>query len=304
VHGAASAESVRRRQRRASRAVGTGAARDVEKIQKALEKARQQRLSALEAADATRPQARSAARSALRSEGAGPDVVYQQTRVVAPAEEIFVEGRVVAGLPQHELADAFRILRTQVLQRLTLGGYSTLAITSANRGDGKSLTAVNLAISLALHVDRTVLLVDLDLRRPRVHTYFGIEPEAGLTDYLLDDTPLSACLINPGIDRLVVLPVRTALHASSELLSAPKMIRLAQELKARYPDRIVIYDLPPVLVSDDALAFLRHVDCCLFVVQDGKTPKGDIVRAVELLADCTVIGTVLNKASAAMKPYY
>ncbi|HSO42311.1 MAG TPA: CpsD/CapB family tyrosine-protein kinase [Rhodospirillales bacterium] len=291
----------------------------MEKIQKALEKARQQRLGTLAAAGATDPEARSGSRSGFRSgqarsghsqsgetgaEDGGRQIVYQQTRVVAPAEETLAEGRVVAGLPQHELADAFRMLRTQVLQRLTLGGYSTLAITSANRGDGKSLMAVNLALSLALHVDRTVLLVDLDLRRPRVHSYFGIEPEAGLTDYLLHDTPLSACLINPGIDRLVILPVRTALHASSELLSAPKMIRLAEELKARYPDRIVLYDLPPVLVSDDALAFLRHVDCCLFVVQDGQTPKGDIVRAVELLADCTVIGTVLNKASAAVKPYY
>ena len=207
-------------------------------------------------------------------------------------------------MTQHALADAFRMLRTQVLQRLKLGGYSTLAITSANRGDGKSLTAVNLAISLALHIDRTVLLVDLDLRRPRVHKYFGINPEAGLTDYLLDDTPLPACLINPGIERLVILPVRTPLQSSSELLSTPKMIGLARELKTRYPERIVIYDLPPVLVSDDALAFLQHVDCCLFVVQDGQTPKGDILRAIDLLKGSNVIGTVLNKCSSDPKKYY
>jgi protein-tyrosine kinase len=281
---------------------------DVEKLEKALEKARRQRLSALDGGDPSPARARSESAAqgppAERPDGFGSEVVYQQTRVVAAAEETFAEARVVAGLPQHELADAFRLLRTQVLQRLTLGGYSTLAITSANRGDGKSLTAANLAISLALHVDRTVLLVDLDLRRPSIHTYFGMEPEAGLTDYLLNDTPLSECLINPGIERLVILPVRTALHASSELLSAPKMIRLAQELKTRYPDRLVIYDLPPVLVSDDALAFLQHVDCCLFVVQDGRTPKADIVRAAELLGECDIIGTVLNKASAEVKPYY
>ena len=267
----------------------------MEKIQKALEKARQQRLGALAAKDAP---------PASPSNGSGPRVVYQQTRVVAPPKECFLDGRIVAGLPQHELADTFRILRTQVLQRLTLGGYSTLAITSANRGDGKSLTSANLAISLAMHVDRTVLLVDLDLRRPSLHKYFGVEPEVGLTDYLLNDAPLSSCLINPGIERLVILPVRTALEASSELLCASKMIALAQELKGRYPDRIVIYDLPPVLVSDDALAFLHHVDCCLFVVHDGQTPKGDIVRAIELLGDSEVIGTVLNKSSAEIKHYY
>jgi protein-tyrosine kinase len=270
----------------------------VEKIQKALERARQQRLNTLEADGGK------GSPSASRSNDSGTRVVYQQTRVVAAPKECFLDGRIVAGLPQHELADTFRILRAQVLQRLTLGGYSTLAITSANRGDGKSLTSVNLAISLAMHVDRTVLLVDLDLRRPSLHKYFGIEPEAGLTDYLLNDAPLSSCLINPGIERLVLLPVRTSLQASSELLSASKMIGLAKELKARYRDRIVIYDLPPVLVSDDALAFLQHIDCCLFVVQDGRTPKGDIVRAIELLGDADVIGTVLNKSSAEVKPYY
>ncbi len=280
----------------------------MDKLQKALEKARQQRSGPLEGGGESRPLIRSEGRirpgGGSRVESSATEIVYQQTRVMLPAEETLAEGRVVAGLPQHALADAFRLLRTQVLQRLTLAGYSTLAITSANRGEGKSLTAVNLAISLALNVSRTVLLVDLDLRCPRIHTYFGIEPEAGLNDYLLEDTPLSACLINPGIERLVILPVRAALHASSELLLAPKMIRLAQELKTRYADRIVLYDLPPVLASDDALAFLQHVDCCLFVVQDGRTPKGDIVRAAELLAECDVIGTVLNKASSEVKPYY
>jgi capsular exopolysaccharide synthesis family protein len=270
----------------------------VEKIQKALERARQQRLSELEANGGKAPL------PASKSNRSGRPVVYEQTRVVALPKECFLDARIVAALPQHELADTFRILRAQVLQRLTLGGYSTLAITSANRGDGKSLTSANLAISLAMHVDRTVLLVDLDLRRPSLHKYFGVEPEAGLTDYLLNDVPLSSCLINPGIERLVILPVRTALQASSELLSTSKMIALTKELKVRYPDRIVIYDLPPVLVSDDALAFLQHVDCCLFVVQDGQTPKGDIVRAAELLANSEVIGMVLNKSPAEVKHYY
>ena len=177
----------------------------MEKIQKALERARQQRLSALETKVGGKGQPPTS-----RSKRSGLPVVYQQTRVVAPPKEIFLDGRIVAGLSQHELADTFRILRAQVLQRLTLGGYSTLAITSANRGDGKSLTSANLAISLAMHVDRTVLLVDLDLRRPSLHKYFGVEPEAGLTDYLLNDAPLKSCLINPGIERLVLLPVRTA----------------------------------------------------------------------------------------------
>lgn len=273
----------------------------MEKIQKALEKARQQRAAA-PAVRVGRPKPSAAA---AEPPATGADIVYRETRVVSAPETALQEGRVVAGLTNYnELADTFRVLRTQVLQRLSSAGYSTLAITSANRGEGKSLTAINLAVSLAMHVSRTVLLVDLDLRRPRVHKYFGISPEVGLTDYLIDDVPLSHCFINPGLERLVILPVRAALQGSSELLSSPKMIGLAEELKARYPDRIVLYDLPPVLMSDDALAFLQNVECCLFVIQDGATSKADIQRSLELLKGCRILGTVLNKSTNGVKPYY
>lgn len=298
----------------------------MEKIQKALERARQQRAdgdtvpagrprSAVEGAKAVREGGlrRPAAPPPVNgrsSNGAGsefaeaPAIVYGETRVVAPSDHHLEEQRVVAGRSQCELADTFRVLRTQVLKKLEEAKHTSLGVTSANRGEGKSLTAVNLAVSLAMHVARTVLLVDVDLRRPSVHRAFGLVPDNGLVEYLNGEAPLASCLINPGIERLVLLPVRTPLAASSELLASPRMIGLAEELRSRYPDRIVIYDLPPVLVSDDALAFLKHIESCLIVIEDDVTGKPDIQRSIELLKGCHIIGTVLNKSRNSIQAYY
>jgi capsular exopolysaccharide synthesis family protein len=267
----------------------------VEKIQKALEKARQQRAKSTQL-EAFGQQAEE--RSAPTRRTDVDAITYSQTRVIAASSKTLQDRRAVAGSVSHDgLADTFRILRTRVLHRLDAKGHRSLAITSPNRGDGKTLTAVNLALSLAMHVDRTVLLADFDLRRPSVHTYFGMQPNCGLADYLLNGAPLSTCLINPGIDRFVILPVGTPLPGSSEMLSSPKMVGLVRELKSRYPDRIIIYDLPPVLVSDEALAFLHQADSCLLVVQEGATRKVDIERTLELIRGCNLIGTVLNKSA-------
>ncbi len=275
----------------------------MEKIQKALERARQERERVVQ--ESRGPATGSGGpNAAADNRGAGEGITYRHTRVVATGGHALLEKRVIAGLTHDALADTFRILRTQVLQRLTAEGYTTLAITSPNPGEGKTLTSVNLAISLAKDVNRTVLLVDVDLRRPRVHSYFHIKPEVGLSDYLLGEAALADCLINPGIERLVILPGGRPLRESSEMLSTPRMVDLARELKARYPDRLVLYDLSPVLTTDDAMGFLQHVDSCLLVVQEGSTRRGDVERALDLVDGCPLIGTVLNKSSQRAATYY
>jgi capsular exopolysaccharide synthesis family protein len=271
----------------------------LEKIQKALEKARQSRTGDIHGGMPLQRQGRG------RSAGVTADgITYDQTRIVDTSEVGLHEKRVIAGLTHHELSDTFRVLRSQVLKHLNAAGFTTLGVTSANRGEGKTLTSVNLSVSLAMHVARTVLLVDADLRRPSVHSCFGINPEPGLVRYLTEGVSITDCLVNPGVDRLVVLPAGTPLRASSELLASPKMIGLAKELRSRYPDRIVVYDLPPVLASDDALAFLQHVECCLLVIEDGSTRRGDVERVLDLLEGYNLIGTVLNKSSERTQAYY
>src|SRR5207253_751902 len=148
-----------------------------------------------------------------------------------------------------EAYSAYNRLRTQVITRLQENHWSTVAITSPSSATGNTLTAINLAISIARDFSYTVLLVELDLVNPSFHKIFGFEQRQGIVDYLLNDVPIPEILLNPGIDRLVVIPAGSPVANSSELLSSPKMIRLVEELKLRYEHRIVLFDLPPVLTN-------------------------------------------------------
>ena len=275
----------------------------MEKLQKALERAREQRARALPAeGDATDPIATASPSAAMPADPS--EIVYRQTRIVQTREKDLREQRVVAGLFREELSDTFRILRAQVLATLKAEAHTTLAITSPNTSEGKSLTAINLATSIALDPKYTVLLVDSDLRRPRLHAYLGIQPTYGLCDYLLGNVPLHECLVNPGVPRLVLLAAGEPQPQSTELLSSAKMADLAHELKKRYPERIVIYDLPPVLATGDALVLLPHVEATLLVLEEGRTRKTDLKRSLELLTGFNVIGTVLNKSSQRQTAYH
>jgi Mrp family chromosome partitioning ATPase len=153
---------------------------------------------------------------------------------------------------------------------------------------------VNLALSLALDVKQTVLIVELDFRKQNLPSYMGIDPQVGLRDYLLHNTPIKDCLVRPSFDRVSILPAGKPLDFSSEMLGSPKMAALANELKTRYPDRMVIYDMPPVLAQDDSIAFLPHVDAVLVVVRDGVTRVEEVKQSLDALAKANVIGTVLN----------
>jgi len=231
------------------------------------------------------------------------DIKYTNTRTVPMPVDELREKRIITE-QQNSISDAYRVLRTQVLQRLNVNNWNTLAITSPGSGAGKSLTAINLAMSLAREVDNTVLLIDANLRSPKLDKYFDLHTEYGLSDYLLDDKPLDEMLVNPkGVSRFVILPAGRAIENSSEMLSSPKMQRLVEEVKYRYPSRIVIFDLPPLLESSDTLAFIPNVDATLVVIEEGKTQKSELIQAFELMQDYEVIGTVLNKAYSTDKDY-
>lgn len=221
---------------------------------------------------------------------------YTYTKVVEVPHQVLLDNRLIAAVPGHEYKDAYRMLRTRVLQAMRENNWTSVAITGPATGCGKTLTSINLAISLAMEVTHTVLLVDLDLRKPSVHEYFGYQPEVGLSDYLLGDVPIHKMLFTPSIERLVVLPGREEIHNSSEMLRSPKMVALVNELKHRYPDRLVVFDLPPILAADDALAFAPYTDSMLMVAEAGGTSRDDLQKSLEVLKSVPVIGTVLNKA--------
>jgi protein-tyrosine kinase len=223
-------------------------------------------------------------------------ITYTRTRSLSIPHTVLHGHRVMAAHSNGPFVDAYKILRTQVTQRLRENGWNVVGVTSPGYGEGKTLTAVNLAVSLAMETTQTVLLVDSDLQDPTVHKVFGLKDSLGLADYLLDDQPVEDLLLHPGIGRFVLLPGGRAISSSTEILTSPKMVALVEELKHRYPSRVVIFDLPPLLHTADVLAFSPYTDALLIVVEEGKTTGEELQRALALVKNSRpVLGTVLNK---------
>lgn len=233
----------------------------------------------------------------VRDEQVPPAIVYTQTKTLDISPAVLRERRVMAAYDKGPFVDAYKILRTQVMHRLRENGWNVLGVTSPGYGEGKTLTAVNLAVSLAMETAQTVLLVDSDLQSPTVHHAFGLADCPGLADYLLDEQPVEDLLLHPGIGRFVLLPGGRAISNSTEILTSPKMVSLVEELKHRYSSRVVIFDLPPLLHTADVLAFSPYTDALLMVVEEGKTTGEELQRALALVKNSRpVLGTVLNKA--------
>ncbi len=198
----------------------------MDRIRKALDLAREERERGSSRELTTRPTlSEASARPSTGPQTAAEllsSIVYTETQVFAPNPQTLERHRIVNPNEDGAAASAFRMLRTQVLQRMDENGWRSLAILSPTAKDGKTTTAVNLAVNLANDRRHTVLLVDCDLRRPMIGKTLGINPEFGMDDLLSGDVPVSRCLFHPqGYDRLVVLPARARLANSSELLAGP-----------------------------------------------------------------------------------
>jgi protein-tyrosine kinase len=263
----------------------------MDRLEKALEKSRQQRAAMESAMPQPSAGTSSAGRHAHIPTAPLPGVDSSQID-----EDWLEHNRIVAHRTRSPQADIYRLLRTQVLSIMNKSGLRTLAVTSPHYGDGKTTVAINLGISIALDLKQTVLMADLDLRKPNLHQYLGLQPHVGLTDHLINNIPIPDCITRPPFERISVLPAGNAMDNSSEILGSPKMITLARELKARYADRFVIYDMPPVLTQDDPIAFLPQIDAVLVVVRDGVTKAEDLKRCLNTLSGANVIGTVLNNS--------
>jgi Mrp family chromosome partitioning ATPase len=221
---------------------------------------------------------------------------------VQPDAELLEQNRIVID-ERSTASAAYKVLRTRVLQRMRRNGWKTLAVTGTCPNEGKTLTAINLSINLAWHVTTSVVLVDMDLRSPSVHRYLGIDTRYGLMDYLNGEVPLARVGVRPGIERLGVIMNDRPVANASELLSAPETLELIEEVK-RGEDRIAIFDLPPIFAGDDVLAFAPLVDAVLIVLAQGTTKRTTLVSLRELLQNVNVIGSVLNRSSERVAPYY
>jgi protein-tyrosine kinase len=257
----------------------------MEQIEKALARAREMRAGSL---GGLRAPGR-----AVSTNGFTPQ--YTETAVTKCDHKRTNKERLIADNFGHPASDIYGLLRTQVLQRLRKNGMSSLAVTGPDLSSGVTTTAANLAIAIALDVNQTVLLVDLNLRKPAIHEKFGFQPHVGIDDYLRGEAQLKDCLTCPGVPRLVVLPAREAKgEAAAEVISSPRMTALAKELQNRYSDRIIIYDTPPLLTSGDTLGFLPNVDAVLLVARSGRTTKTELEKSAHLLGNKAIVGTLLN----------
>jgi len=221
---------------------------------------------------------------------------YTQSRQVVLNPKELLANRCVGYLCESYESEPYKVLRTRLLQKTGEQGGTTIMITSALPGEGKTLTAINLSLTFAKEYNQTVLLVDSDLRKQSVHECLGFESDRGLADYLLKGTALADLIVWPGVEKFTVISGGKTVMASSELLSSPRMRDLVKDLKSRYPERYVFFDVAPVLVGADALAFAPQVDHIILVVRAGSTSMEDVKLALDLLPRNKVLGVVLNRA--------
>jgi non-specific protein-tyrosine kinase len=219
---------------------------------------------------------------------------YSCTKVVPLPAEHLSKNRIILD-EQSQAAGQFKLLRTQVFNRTRSKGWNTVQVTGFGPREGKSFVAMNLAISIAKDSRQTTLLVDLDFRNPSIAGLFELDRSCpGLTSYFLDGVGLEEILINPGIEKLTVLPAGERIANASELIGSSRMEALIKELKQRYEDRYIIFDTPPMIGFPDALVFSDYVDSIILVARAGCTSQDDVQTAMDLVPREKILGLVFN----------
>lgn len=276
------------------------------KLKKALDKAKEDRKS--DGQNSIQYSQRKPSKNKFLSENAtiqrkDVSVIYSETKVKKINPQVIEKSKLISLSGDKKSSGLVKTLRTQIINKLNEIGGNTLLVTSANPLEGKTFVTINLGISIAQELDKTVLIVDADLatqsnsHRDFTRDFFGIEIDKGLCNYLLDSPDLSEIIINPSIPKLTFLPAGNCVPNSAELLGSPKMENLIDELRNRYyADRYIIIDSPSILQSADALVLSKYVDGILIVIEEGKTSESDLINVMELLKNRPVIGTVLNKS--------
>jgi protein tyrosine kinase modulator len=228
---------------------------------------------------------------------------YTCTRTVAVDMDVLRRNSLIVAGSNQNLGEAYKLLRTRIFHRTRHDSRNTLMVTGPLPHEGKTLTTINLAMAISQRAGQTVLLVDGDLRNPSISRCLDLPPGPGLMDYLTAGYPLAESLVHPeGLTNLVVLPAGQPSTQAAELLSSPLMADLVQELKHFFPDRYVLFDLPPLLFADP-LAMAHLVDGIILVAEAGQTPREEITRAQAMLKDFPVLGWVLNKMDPGELPY-
>lgn len=237
----------------------------------------------------------------------------------APAARVEIDlrrleamGYLVPTQAQSTLADLLRVIKRPLLQNMRRtpeeGGperrANVVVVTSSIAGEGKTFVATNLAMSIAMEVDHAAILVDGDVLRPSVFNRMGLQPRPGLMDLLVQPRlGVADLLVDTNVEKLALLPAGTAHDRAEELLASAATDRLLDELSMRFPDRVIVIDSPPLLVTTESRALAESAGQVVFVVEADRTPRAEIVRAFETLQSCPIVLSVLNKSRAIESDY-
>ena len=213
------------------------------------------------------------------------------------------KGMVTPDQPRTAIAEEFRVIKRPLLRNATDTGPARITnanlimVTSAMPGEGKTFSAINLAISMAMELDYTVLLVDADVSRPSVFRQLGLPPERGLMDVLAGEvTDLSDVLLRTNIEKLSILPAGMPHQRATELLASENMNRLLKQIASRYSDRIVVFDSPPLLVTTESRVLATHMGQVVVVVESERTTHSSVKQALATIESCPIKLMMLNKS--------
>ncbi|MEO8936744.1 MAG: XrtA-associated tyrosine autokinase [Burkholderiaceae bacterium] len=233
-------------------------------------------------------------------DGVKPTASHSKT-VTIDLQRLREGGMIAPDGDKTPLAEEFRVIKRPLLKNAFGGGAkirngNLIMVTSAFPREGKSFCAINLAMSIAMERDRTVLLVDADVARPSIPQKFGIAPDVGLMDVLLDShVSLSDAIVRTNVNKLALLPAGRPHRQATELLASEAMAELLAELSERYSDRIVIFDSPPLLVTTEARTLAANMGQIVMVVESDNTTHEALREALATIESCDVVGMVLNK---------
>lgn len=220
--------------------------------------------------------------------------------VIIDLERLHAVGMVTPDRPRSAIAEEFRVIKRPVLKNVLdrdILNPNLIMVTSALPGEGKSFTALNLAISVAMELDHTVLLVDADVSKPSILNVLGLQPERGLMDVLSEKNyDLSSSLLRTNIPKLSILPAGMPHARATELLASEAMNRLLDDMAARYSDRVIIFDSPPLIPTTEARVLATHMGQVLMVVEAGRTSNAALRQALGTIEACPIKLMVLNKA--------
>ncbi|MDD2882819.1 MAG: XrtA-associated tyrosine autokinase [Rhodoferax sp.] len=242
-----------------------------------------------------------------------PNEQFGQTsrQITIDMDALVASGIVSPNAPRSQIADQYRVVKRPLIKNAMGKGASLIKhgnlimVTSALPGEGKSFTALNLAMSIATELDNTVMLVDADVARPSVMRMLGLPNGPGLLDLVLDESAdLSSVLLKTNIDKLTILPSGSPHPRATELLASDAMIRLLEDIATRYSDRIIVFDSPPLLPTTEARVLATHMGQIVVVVHAGKTLQSEVRQALATIESCPVKLLLLNKANTLFKGGY